>query len=136
MHFRLPLALLVAFAACQPRTGDNAHNRVAPDNTAVNAEDRKTGAKTPMDQSEGSADIATTAAIRRDVLQAKGLSADADNVKIVTSNGFVTLRGVVEDDAERDTVVAIARRIAGADRVTDELSVSADAPAVDDEPNR
>jgi hyperosmotically inducible periplasmic protein len=132
-------------AACEPRTGEpgepgrdpaGLNEREArptePDNTARNAQDRETNAKTPFDQNENGADIATTAAIRREILKTEGLSTNADNVKIITADGMVTLRGVVASEAERETVRSIAQRIAGsADKVDVQLDIDPDGDKAD-----
>jgi hypothetical protein len=96
------------------------------DNTAMNKQDRDGNTLTPIDQKEDSSDLAITASIRREILKTDGLSTNADNVKVITADGHVTLRGVVEDEAERDSVESIAERIAGADHVEDQLQVDAD----------
>jgi hyperosmotically inducible periplasmic protein len=135
--------LLVALAGCEPRPADTAERGVdvdvdehkadrpvEPDNTARNVRDRDDAAKTPFDQAENGADIALTAAIRREILKTDGLSTNADNVKIITAAGRVTLRGVVEDQSELDTVKAIATRLAGsADKVDVQLEIDPDDDA-------
>ena len=54
----------------------------------------------------------------------KSLSTYAHNVKTITQNGAVTLKGPVKSDGEKKSVVAKATAVAGADNVTDQLSVS------------
>src|SRR5688500_17228751 len=114
-HFTTIGLLAAALAACEPRPAGPGEGDalIEPDNTARNAQDRRDDAKTPFDQAEKGSDIATTAAIRREILKTDGLSTNADNVKIITANGMVTLRGVVASESERETVKAIAVRIAG-----------------------
>jgi hyperosmotically inducible periplasmic protein len=143
-HFTMLATLFLApLAGCEPRPADQdgvlerepgaSERATEPDNTARNAEDRRTDAKTPFDQAENGADIATTAAIRREILKAEGLSTNADNIKIITSNGQVTLRGVVENESEREQVRAIAQRIAGsADKVDMQLEIDPDGEKVED----
>ena len=53
-----------------------------------------------------------------------GLSMDAKNVKVVTNQGVVTLRGPVKNDAERATVEQIAKNYAGANRVDNQVEVA------------
>jgi osmotically-inducible protein OsmY len=52
------------------------------------------------------------------------MSVDAQNVKIITQDGRVTLRGPVKSDEERNAIEEIATDVAGADNVTNELEVS------------
>ena len=91
-------------------------------NTGVNARDRGTQAKTPFDQGENKADIKTTADIRKRVVAEK-MSSDAHNVKIITQEGKVTLRGPVNSDDEKKTIDKIAADVAGADKVDSQLEV-------------
>jgi hyperosmotically inducible protein len=94
-----------------------------PDNTAVNERDADGDTKTPFDQGENEADRNTTAEIRRRVVDAPDMSVNAQNVKIITNAGNVTLRGPVENDAEREAIEKIAKDVAGADKVDNQLEV-------------
>jgi osmotically-inducible protein OsmY len=99
----------------------NAHRQ--PDNTGVNTRDADTElTKTPADQGQNKSDIDTTAAIRKRVV-GMDLSTNAENAKIITENGNVTLRGVVKSDEEKQTLERIAREIAGEGKVKSELEV-------------
>lgn len=94
------------------------------DNSAVNARDRDPAAKTPIDQNENEADIKITADIRKRVLEQPDFSVNARNVKIITADGKVTLRGPVATAAERDTINKIAHEIAGQDKVDSQLEIT------------
>jgi hyperosmotically inducible protein len=94
------------------------------DNTARNERDRDGNTLTPFDQSESGPDIEITAQIRRAVVGADDLSANADNVKIITSAGVVTLRGPVATDAEKASIEAKAKAVAGVTRVDNQLEVA------------
>jgi hyperosmotically inducible periplasmic protein len=96
-----------------------------PDNSGVNERDRGANTKTPFDQGENEADRKTTAEIRQRIVNADNMSINARNVKIVTANGKVTLRGPVNSAAEHDSIVRFARDIAGANNVDDQLEVAA-----------
>jgi hypothetical protein len=95
-----------------------------PDNTAVNQRDRDDKAVVPTDQGNNQQDLNVTADIRKRILQNKEMSTDAQNVKIITLGGKVTLRGPVASDAEKKIVEDIAKDVAGADKVTCELEVA------------
>jgi hyperosmotically inducible protein len=82
------------------------------------------GRKTADDQKNSKEDLALTARIRRALMDDKSLSVPAHNVKIITQNGVVTLRGAVKSDAEKEAVAAKARAIAGDSMVSDSLTVS------------
>jgi hyperosmotically inducible protein len=96
---------------------------VAPDNSAVNARDRDAGAVTAGQQSNTKSDTAITRKIRRTVMKDTTLSTMAHNVKIITVNGGVTLRGPVKTDDEKTAVGNIAQQVAGADKVNNQLEV-------------
>jgi osmotically-inducible protein OsmY len=95
----------------------------APDNTAVNAKDDNGTSITPMDQSNTPADLETTQSIRRSLMRDDTLSTDAKNIKVITANGVITLRGPVKTYAERETIVRLARGAEGANRLDDQLEV-------------
>ena len=70
-----------------------------------------------------SADIDTTARIRKEILAEKGMSVNARNVKVITANGRVTLRGPVNTAEEKRRIAEIANRIATSDNVDNQLEV-------------
>lgn len=78
--------------------------------------------KVPTDQSEKRADIQITADIRKGI-EEKKLSIDAENVKIITQDGRVTLRGPVTTEDEKRAVEDIASSVAGAGNVNNELEI-------------
>ncbi len=92
------------------------------DNTAVNKRDRDTAAKTPLDQNENKLDIGITADIRKRVVDTK-MSINAHNVKIITQDGKVTLRGPVKTADEKKQIEEIARSVAGEKNVDSQLEV-------------
>jgi osmotically-inducible protein OsmY len=51
------------------------------------------------------------------------LSTNAKNIKIITVDGVVTLRGPVKNDAEKTTVSSIAHKASGVKRVDNQLEV-------------
>jgi hyperosmotically inducible protein len=80
--------------------------------------------KTADNQKNNKADTALTAEIRKAIVADKTLSTAAHNIKIVTANGIVTLRGKVESDEEKTTIASKAKDLAGATNVVDDLTVS------------
>jgi hyperosmotically inducible protein len=95
-----------------------------PDNTGRNVRDRSGDTLTPGDQSESKADVELTQRIRKAVVDDESLSTAAHNIKIITINGLVTLRGPVKSEQERDKIVATAQQIAGAKQVDNQLEVA------------
>jgi hyperosmotically inducible protein len=95
-----------------------------PDNTKMNKGDQKPGAVTADQQKVNAADQDVTRKIRQAIMADKSLSTYAHNVKIITQNGSVTLKGPLKSDAEKQTVVAKAVAVVGSsDKVTDQTSV-------------
>lgn len=100
---------------------------VDANNTRRNARDRDGSSVTPLDQGNGEADLETTRLIRREIVGTDDLSIDAKNVKIVTANGSVTLRGPVQSEQEKRLIGEIASRVARAGQVTNLLEVKSAA---------
>ncbi len=114
-----PLALVTMLSAC-----DRERDVSTADNTAVNERDRDGDMATATDQSESPADRETTRRIRAIIVADDGLSSNAKNVKIVTNDGTVTLRGPVENEQERTRVAAAAQQVAGNGKVQNQLEVA------------
>ncbi len=95
----------------------------AADNTARNVRDRNNRTLTPFDQGNSAADRDTTAQIRKGILAGKGMSMNAKNVKIITIDGQVILRGPVNTSEEKRLIGEIADRIARAENVDNQLEV-------------
>lgn len=92
------------------------------DNTGINARDRSATALTPIDQNENQKDIDLTANIRKRVVDSK-ISVNAQNVKIITQDGKVTLRGPVRSAEEKQQVEQIAGFVAGIGNVDSQLEI-------------
>lgn len=95
----------------------------APDNTKVNDRDRNKAEPTADQQKENRPDRDITRDIRRSIVQDKSLSTYAHNVKIISQNGTVTLKGPVRSEEEKSAVEAKAGKIVGKDKVTSQLEV-------------
>ncbi len=98
-------------------------NKVDADNTKKNERDRDSAALTPMDQGNSAPDIEMTQKIRQAVVADDTLSSNAKNIKIITNDGKVTLRGPVKDEAEKTRVVDMAKRVAGTAPVDVQLEI-------------
>lgn len=94
------------------------------DNTRVNVRDRDKDTKTPIDQNENKTDVEITAKIRKEVVDTK-MSVNAQNVKIITQDGKVTLRGPVKSADEKKKIEEFAKGIAGAGNVENQIEVEA-----------
>ena len=100
-----------------------AQDAPAADNTRKNERDRSGETQTSGDQSNSSKDVKITAAIRRAVVKDNSLSSTAKNVKIITANGTVTLRGPVKSDAEKAKIAELAQAAAGDAKIDNQLEV-------------
>ena len=107
---------LAAFAS------DN--EKAKPDNTSTNERDRSGETKTSGDQSNSSADLKITQAIRQALIKDNQLSTTAKNIKVITANGQVTLRGPVKTAQEKARVDQLAKSAAGGAPIVDQLDVN------------
>jgi hyperosmotically inducible protein len=97
---------------------------VEPDNSGRNVRDRNEETKTAGDQSENEADRTITQDIRKAITADDSLSTNAKNVKIITNDGTVTLRGPVKNEKEKADIEAKAKQVAGVKRVDNQLEIS------------
>lgn len=93
------------------------------DNTAKNVRDRDNKTLTPADQSGKPEDRKLTQAIRQAVMKDKSLTMTAKNVKIITAEGKVTLRGPVNTEEEKTKIHDLAKAAAGQVPVDNQLEV-------------
>jgi hyperosmotically inducible periplasmic protein len=112
------------YGGTNARNADNATARDA-DNSRVNERDRYAGEDTADQQKENEQDRELTQKVRQSVMADDSLSTYAKNVKIISQNGTVTLKGPVNSEAEKKSIVARAVQAAGgAGRVIDEMSIN------------
>jgi len=95
----------------------------ATDNTRINTRDRNANEPTADNQRNNMSDRDITKQIRQALVKDGSLSTYAHNVKVVTQNGQVTLKGPVRSEDEKRAVEAKATAIAGNDKVTNNLDV-------------
>ena len=119
--------LMIPFAFTQPAVGadqrEHGGKAVDADNTGRNARDSEGNTLTPMDQGESEADRTITQQIRKAVVDHDTLSTNAKNVKIITQNGVVTLRGPVKSPEEKATIAGVAQKTGGVKRVDNQLEI-------------
>ena len=97
---------------------------VAPDNSGRNVRDRNDATKTAGDQSESEADRTISQNIRQAIVADDSVSRNGKNVKIITVDGMVTLRGPVKTEQEKTNIGAKAQQIAGVKRVDNQLEIT------------
>lgn len=102
-----------------------AQDAVKPDNTKMNKGDGDKSAMTADKQKMNATDTKITQEIRKSLMADKALSTYAHNVKLITTNGKVTLKGPVRSEDEKKTIAMKAAAVAGPDNVIDEITIQA-----------
>jgi hyperosmotically inducible protein len=118
LAFALMMSLVPSLATAQ-----DSSTTPAPDNTKVNDRDRNKAESTADQQKENRPDREITRDIRRSIVHDKSLSTYAHNIKVISQNGMVTLKGPVRSEEEKTAIEAKAAEIAGKDKVTSQLEV-------------
>jgi len=95
------------------------------DNSGRNVRDQDDRTLTPTDQSSDPADIDLTQKIRKDITSNDAMSVQAQNIKIITQGGVVTLRGPVKSMDEKTTIESLAKS-AGAKQIHNQLEIDRD----------
>ena len=95
----------------------------AADNTKVNQRDRSAGEPTADQGKNNANDREIMQKIRKAVMDDKSLSSYAHNVKIISQNGKVTLKGPVRSADEKQSIEQKAADVAGAGNVTNQITI-------------
>jgi hyperosmotically inducible protein len=117
------LSGLPALAHPQVGLGGPGQQTTSPDNTGVNKRDRNGTEPTAGQQKQNDSDRDISRRIRQAIQKDKSMSTYGHNVKIISQNGAVTLRGPVRSADEKNEIEAIASKIAGEGNVKSELTV-------------
>jgi hypothetical protein len=110
-------------AAPQPEQQPAPQTDSPADNTKMNQRDRNANEPTADRQKENRSDRDITQQVRQAIVKDKSLSTYAHNVKVITQNGMVTLKGPVRSEEEKKAIQAKAAQVAGEDKVTNQLDV-------------
>ena len=117
------LLMLAGTAQAEHEAGSILAAGSPSENTQRNLRDRDGTTLTPDDQKGDKKDLKITTTIRKSVVKDKSLSIDAQNVKIITSNRVVTLRGPVESTTESMKIEKIAKHTRGVIRIDNQLEI-------------
>jgi osmotically-inducible protein OsmY len=98
---------------------DQTPSQHAPDNSARN----KHHDTTADQQKDNRSDRDITQQIRRAIVSDRSLSTYGHNVKVITEDGAVTLKGPVHSEEEKRAIGEKAAEVAGHDKVTNELTI-------------
>ena len=126
----LALVLAVSFLGCGKNNEVSKSDEpaqtaaVEPDNSGRNVRDADGTTKTSGDQSESEADRTITQNVRQAVTADDSISTNGKNVKIITVDGTVTLRGPVKSEQEKTNIAAKAQQIAGVKQVDNQLEIA------------
>jgi osmotically-inducible protein OsmY len=99
--------------------------RPQPDNSSVNKADRGDTKQTAQGQSQAKADRELAAAVRKSIVSDKSLSTYAHNIKVIATNGTVTLRGPVRSSSEKAKVAELAQQVPDVQTVDNRVTVKA-----------
>ncbi len=119
----MKLSVLTLTSLLVTATAVHAADRPAADNTDRNDRDRSGATLTPTDQSNSKTDIDMAAAIRRSITNEDQTSVMGKNCKVIVTNGKVTLRGPVENAAEKTRIANAARAVPGVVAVDNQLEI-------------
>ena len=120
----LILTPYLAIAASEPVVADKpmVQNRDAS-NTGINKRDRNDKTLTPMDQKNNQSDLNITQEIRQALMKDE-FSMDAKNIKVITRNGAVTLRGPVKTASELEKINVLVKAVPGIKSLDNQLQVN------------
>lgn len=116
--FRLAMVLFTVgllSSASFAETGD--------DNTNTNKRDASVTELTADQQKMNRTDMEITRLIRDDLMKNSDLSTYAHNIKIITVNGKVTVKGPVRSKKEVNSILNSAGLVAGASNVINQITV-------------
>ena len=125
------LALILAFLVVGCTKNDLSKNgqpsqtaTVEADNSGGTVRARNDARKTPGDQSESEADRTISQNIRHAIVTDQSVSTNGKNVKIITVDGAVTLRGPVRGEKEKTNIGAKAQQVIGVRTVDNQLEIA------------
>ena len=122
----LVLGACLFLGTALPATGIRTQDPQQPsaDNTKNNKGDQSSGAMTADQQKMNPTDRDLTKKIRMALHHDSSLSNYAHNIKIISQDGKVTLKGPVRSDDEKSAIEAKATEVAGQGNVTNQLTVA------------
>ena len=117
------MAFMVTGAMTRSQAQSTEPQATSPDNTKMNAQDRDKASPTADQQKDNRSDREITQQIRQSLVKDKSLSSYGHNVKVITQNGQVTLKGPVHSEEEKKAIEAKATEVAGENKVSNELNI-------------
>ena len=117
------MAFMVTGAMTLSQAQSTEPQATSPDNTRMNSQDRDKASPTADQQKDNRSDREITQQIRQSLVKDKSLSSYGHNVKVITQNGQVTLKGPVHSEEEKKAIEAKATEVAGENKVSSELNI-------------
>ena len=120
-----PMAVCVSvilFGMAPAFAGDITSPRA--DNSKINQRDQNSDELTAGQQSGSKSDVEISRTLRKELIKDKKLSTYAQNVKIITQDGVITLKGPVRSQAEKNVIEYKASKVAGCRHVENEMDVA------------
>lgn len=93
-------------------------------NTELNQRDADSRRALPTDQSNDSSDLQLLAELRQRITAQDNLSVSAQNIKILTHQGKVQLRGPVASPAEKSAIEQLVRATPGVTQIQNDLDIT------------
>ena len=124
MLFGASLLIAVGLFAAPKTASSYGLRQEQSDNTKMNKGDANKDATTADQQKMNPSDRAITQKIRAEIMKDKSLSTYAHNVKIITQDGKVTLKGPVRTQEEKASVEGKATTVAGNGNVTNLIDIA------------
>jgi hyperosmotically inducible protein len=118
------LALLLCSATLAEARAFQDAQQPAPDNTKMNQRDKDKASPTADQQKVNPSDREITRKIRAAIHKDSSLSTYAHNIKIISQNGKVTLKGPVRSEDERTNIAAKATAVAGDGNVDNQMEIA------------
>jgi hyperosmotically inducible periplasmic protein len=115
--FLMPMLCLL-LSACENQNYTTDHS---DENARRNGSDINRQMGTP---NENEADRTITQKIRQALMEDNSISINGKNVKIITMNGIVTLRGIVNSEREKSEIGRKARTVSGVRNVDNQLEIN------------
>ncbi len=121
---RMTLAIAASLLSLNCMAAQVQADDVKADNTKKNSKAYSDGKPTAQNQSNEKSSVERSAELRKAIMKKKGLSVNAQNVKLIDENGKMTLRGPVDSAKEKSIIESLAKNCYGRDYVS-ELEVVA-----------
>lgn len=96
----IAVSLMLGTSSTGALNAQSSDAKTKPDNSTVNKRDQNPDEATADQQKMNATDRGITAKIRKSLMADKTLSTYAHNVKIISQDGTVTLKGPARSDAE------------------------------------